>query len=65
MNIITLTLDTAKKTITLLISATNTAAIAWRKGVYELVLEKGLMSQTRLDRILRPEELTRPQKIVA
>lgn len=36
LNIITLTLDTAKKTITLLISATNTAAIAWRKGVYEL-----------------------------
>ena len=35
------------------------------KGVYELVLEKGLMSQSRLDRILRPEELTRPQKIVA
>lgn len=48
-------------------AATEVALEAHRtgKGVYELVLEKGLMSQTRLDRILRPEELTRPQKIVA
>ncbi|WP_420841699.1 aspartate ammonia-lyase [Gemmobacter caeruleus] len=48
-------------------AATEVAMEAHRtgKGVYELVLEKGLMSQTRLDRILRPEELTRPQKIVA
>lgn len=48
-------------------AATEVAMEAHRsgKGVYELVLEKGLMSQARLDRILRPEELTRPQKIVA
>ncbi len=48
-------------------AATEVALEAHRtgKGVYELVLEKGLMSQARLDRILRPEELTRPQKIVA
>ncbi|WP_151717792.1 aspartate ammonia-lyase [Gemmobacter serpentinus] len=48
-------------------AATEVAMEAHRsgKGVYELVLEKGLMSQSRLDRILRPEELTRPQKIVA
>jgi hypothetical protein len=36
LNIITLTIDAAAKTITLLISATDTAAIAWRKGVFEL-----------------------------
>lgn len=36
LNIIALTIDTAKKTITLLISATNTAAITWLKGVYEV-----------------------------
>ncbi|MBT9246578.1 aspartate ammonia-lyase (plasmid) [Gemmobacter fulvus] len=35
------------------------------RGVYELVLEKGLLPKARLDAILRPEELTRPQKIVA
>ena len=48
-------------------AATEVAMEAHRtgKGVYELVLEKGLMSQTRLDRILRPEELTRPQKMLA
>ena len=48
-------------------AATEVAMEAHRtgRGVYELVLEKGLMSQSRLDRVLRPEELTRPQKIVA
>jgi aspartate ammonia-lyase len=48
-------------------AATDVAMEAHRtgRGVYELVLEKGLMSQSRLDRVLRPEELTRPQKIVA
>ncbi|MFZ0099675.1 MAG: aspartate ammonia-lyase [Gemmobacter sp.] len=48
-------------------AATDVAMEAHRtgRGVYELVLEKGLMSQARLDRVLRPEELTRPQKIVA
>ena len=48
-------------------AATDVAMEAHRtgRGVYELVLEKGLMTQARLDRVLRPEELTRPQKIVA
>lgn len=31
------------------------------RGVYELVLEKGLMSKEQLDAVLRPEMLTRPQ----
>ncbi len=35
------------------------------RGVYELVLEKGLLSKARLDAILQPEALTRPQKFVA
>ena len=34
------------------------------RGVYELVLEKGLMSKDRLDAVLRPDALTRPQKFV-
>ena len=34
------------------------------RGVYELVLEKGLMSKDRLDAILQPEALTKPQKFV-
>jgi aspartate ammonia-lyase len=31
------------------------------KRVYDLVLEKGLLSKTQLDAILQPETLTRPQ----
>ena len=31
------------------------------RGVYELVLEKGLLPKDRLDMILRPENLTKPQ----
>jgi aspartate ammonia-lyase len=34
------------------------------RGVYELVLEKGLMSKERLDAVLRPDALTRPQKFL-
>jgi aspartate ammonia-lyase len=34
------------------------------RGVYELVLEKGLMSKARLDAVLQPEALTKPQKFV-
>ncbi|MDB6454055.1 aspartate ammonia-lyase [Falsirhodobacter sp. 20TX0035] len=35
------------------------------RGVYELVLEKGLMEKDQLDEVLRPENLTRPQPLVA
>jgi len=35
-------------------------AHATGRSVYELVLEKGLLSKERLDEILRPEALTRP-----
>ncbi len=35
------------------------------RGVYELVLEKGLMPKEKLDEVLRPEVLTRPQPIEA
>ena len=35
------------------------------RGVYELVLEKGLLPKDRLDAILRPETLTRPTLFVA
>ena len=33
------------------------------RGVYELVLERKLLTKTQLDRILRPENLTRPRAI--
>ena len=36
-------------------------AHATGRGVYELVLEKGLMPREQLDAVLRPENLTRPQ----
>ena len=35
------------------------------RGVYELVLEKGLLQKARLDEILRPENLTKPQLFVS
>ena len=34
------------------------------RGVYELVLEKGLLPKERLDAILRPESLTRPTPFI-
>jgi aspartate ammonia-lyase len=35
------------------------------KGVYEVVLEKGLLSKEKLDEVLRPEVLTKPQFLPA
>jgi aspartate ammonia-lyase len=40
-------------------------AHATGRGVYELVLEKRLMPKAQLDAVLRPENLTRPQPLVA
>ncbi|WP_347268200.1 aspartate ammonia-lyase [Paracoccus sp. (in: a-proteobacteria)] len=34
------------------------------RGVYELVLEKGLLPKEKLDEILRPENLTKPQLFI-
>ncbi len=46
-------------------NATAVAAEAHATGgsVYRIVLERGLMSKEALDRVLRPEALTRPQPI--
>ena len=33
------------------------------RGVAELVIEKGLMTREKLDEVLRPELLTRPQPL--
>ncbi|HMN65553.1 MAG TPA: aspartate ammonia-lyase [Burkholderiaceae bacterium] len=46
-------------------NATAVAAEAHATGgsVYRIVLERGLMSREELDRVMRPEELTRPQPI--
>ena len=38
-------------------------AMITNKGVYELVLEKGLLSKEELDEILKPENMISPQKI--
>jgi aspartate ammonia-lyase len=40
-------------------------AHATGRGVYELVLEKGLMAKTQLDAVLQPDRLTRPQAFAA
>ena len=37
-------------------------ALATNRGVYELVLEKGLLSQDELDEILKPENMIQPKK---
>ncbi|MFO1301763.1 MAG: aspartate ammonia-lyase [Burkholderiaceae bacterium] len=46
-------------------NATAVAAEAHATGgsVYRIVLERGLMSREELDRVMRPEELTRPRPI--
>ena len=46
-------------------NATAVAAEAHATGgsIYRIVLERGLMSREELDRVMRPEELTRPQPI--
>jgi aspartate ammonia-lyase len=48
------------------IQATQVAqeAMATGQSVYDLVLEKKLLSKERLDEILRPESLARPQPIL-
>ena len=38
-------------------------ALATGRGVYDLVLERGLLTKEVLDSVLRPEILTRPQAI--
>lgn len=38
-------------------------ALASGRGVYELVLERGLLSKEALDDILRPERMTQPQVV--
>ncbi len=39
-------------------------ALENNKGVYDLVLEKGLMSKEELDNVLRPENMVKPRKFV-
>lgn len=36
-------------------------ALASNRGVYELVLERGLMTQAQLDELLKPENMIRPR----
>ena len=37
-------------------------ALQTGKGIYDLVLERGLMSREELDNLLRPENMVRPRK---
>ena len=39
-------------------------ALENNKGVYDLVLEKGLMSKEELDNVLRPENMVKPRKLI-
>jgi len=39
-------------------------AMMTNKGVYDLVLEKGMLSKEELDEILKPENMISPQKLV-
>jgi aspartate ammonia-lyase len=38
-------------------------ALVTNRSVYELVLEKDLLSQAQLDDILKPENMTHPRKL--
>jgi aspartate ammonia-lyase len=38
-------------------------ALLTGRGVYELVLEKGLLSREELDRLLSPEAMVRPRRL--
>ena len=40
------------------------AALETGKGIYELVLEKGLMEQEELDNVLKPENMVKPRKFL-
>ncbi|HLJ74169.1 MAG TPA: aspartate ammonia-lyase, partial [Thermoanaerobaculia bacterium] len=40
-------------------------ALATGKRVYDLVLERNLLSKARLDEILQPDVLTKPRPMVA
>lgn len=39
-------------------------ALATGRGIYELVLEDGLMSKEELDNVLKPENMVRPRELV-
>jgi aspartate ammonia-lyase len=38
-------------------------ALVTNRSVYELVLEKNLLSKTQLDDILKPENMTHPRQV--
>lgn len=48
LNVITVAIDNALKTITITISAVNTAAFTWKKGVYDLEMVSGTGEVTAL-----------------
>jgi len=40
-------------------------ALITNRSVYELVLEKNLLTKTQLDEILKPENMTHPRKLAS
>ena len=40
-------------------------ALVTNRSVYELVLEKNLLTQAQLDEILKPENMTHPRKLAS
>ncbi len=60
LNILSVALDTAKSTITLTVSATATAALAWTKGVYELemVSSAGVVTTILSGKVTVAKEVT-------
>lgn len=59
LNIITITIDNVAKTISVLISATATAALTWTKGVYELeMVSGGIVTALLVGKITVTKEVT-------
>lgn len=59
LNIISITIDNAAKTISVIISATATAALIWTKGVYELeMVSGGVVTALLVGKITVTKEVT-------
>ena len=59
LDIITITIDNVTKTISMLIAATDTEAIVWTKGVYELeMVAAGVVTALLVGKITVTREIT-------
>jgi aspartate ammonia-lyase len=46
-------------------AAISKEALVTNRSVYELVLEKNLLTKTQLDDILKPENMTHPRQLTS